>query len=155
MKKRKNLVITYVEIFIVIAILVAIIFGVIKIFFKEYNNEEYKTVKTNMLLIKGQTEVLAQKVEIKEKDAKYIGTKLEKENIDSTVQNLIDNKIIDIESKDSNYYCIDNNNLKELGLGNVTTDNYYIVDYKKNDVIYVNGIKDSEGNMVYKLSDMK
>lgn len=155
MKKRKNLVITYVEIFIVIAILVAIIFGVIKIFFKEYNNEEYKTVKTNMLLIKGQTEVLAQKVEIKEKDAKYIGTKLEKENIDSTVQNLIDNKIIDIESKDSNYYCIDNNNLKELGLENVTTDNYYIVDYKKNDVIYVNGIKDSEGNMVYKLSDMK
>lgn len=155
MKKRKNLVITYVEIFIVIAILVAIIFGVIKIFFKEYNNEEYKTVKTNMLLIKGQTEVLAQKVEIKEKDAKYIGTKLEKENIDSTVQNLIDNKIIDIESKDSNYYCIDNNNLKELGLENVTTDNYYIVDYKKNDVIYVNGIKDSEGNMVYKLSEMK
>ena len=44
--------------------------------------------------------------------------------------------------------------MEELGL-NIKTDNYFIVDYKKNDVIYIEGVENSEGNTVYKLSDMK
>ena len=67
---------------------------------------------------------------------------------------MINNNVIDIDSEDSNYYCIDNSNLQELGL-EIQTDSYYIVDYEQNDVIYVDGIKDSSGNMVYKLSDME
>ena len=74
-----------------------------------------------------------------------------KEYIKSNISNY---NIIDINSKDSNYYCIDNSNLQELGL-EIQTDSYYIVDYEQNDVIYVDGIKDSSGNMVYKLSDME
>ena len=108
-----------------------------------------------MLSIQGKTEVIAQKVEIKEKGAKYIGTKLADKEIDEKLQNLIDNKIIDLESKKSNYYYLDNENLKELGLENISIDDYYIVDYKKNDIIYVNGIEDEDGNVVYKLSDME
>lgn len=154
MKKKKSLVVTYIKIFIVIAIIAVGIYFAIKFFNKEYNSEEYKTIKTDMLLIQGQTEVLSQKVEIEDDDAEYIGTKLKEKEVDDNIQNLIDKKIIDLDSDDSNYYCLDNSNLVELGL-NIKTDNYFIVDYKQNDVIYIDGIEDSEGNIVYKLSDMK
>ena len=155
MKKQKSLVITYIKIFIVIAIIAMGIFFAIKFLGKEYNSAEYETVKTNMLLIQGKTEVLSQKVEIKEKDAKYIGTKLKDKEIDDYIQNLIDKEIIDMNSKDSNYYCLDASNLEELGLNNIKTDSYFIVDYKKNDIIYVDGIENSDGDTIYRLSDMK
>ncbi len=154
MKKQKSLVVTYIKIFIVIAIIAVGIYIAIKFFNKEYSSEEYETIKTDMLLIQGQTEVLSQKVEIEDDDAEYIGTKLKDKEIDENIQNLIDKKIVDLDSDDSNYYCLDNSNLEELGL-NIKTDNYFIVDYKKNDVIYIEGVENSEGNTVYKLSDMK
>ena len=155
MKKKKSLVVTYIKIFIVIAIIAVGIFFAIKFFSKEYNSAEYETIKTDMLLIQGKTEVLSQKVEIKEKDAKNIGTKLKDKEVDSTIQNLIDKKIIDMDSKDSNYYYLDDSNLAELGLNNIQLDSNFIVDYKKNDIIYVKGIENADGNIIYKLSDMK
>lgn len=155
MKKRKSLVVTYIKIFIVIAIIVVGIILALKFLNKEYNSQEYETIKTDMLLIQGQTEVLAQKVAIEDDDAEYIGTKLEDKEIDETIQNLIDKEIVDLDSEDSNYYCLDNSNLEELGLEDVRTDNFFIVDYKQNDIIYIDGIEDAEGNIVYKLSDMK
>ena len=102
-----------------------------------------------MLLIQGQTEIIAQKVEIKEKDAKYIGTPIKEKAGDAKIQNLVNSNIIDLESKDSNFYCLNNDNLKELGLDEIQTEDYYIVDYKKNDVIYV------ENDIVYRLSEME
>lgn len=155
MKKRKSLIATYIKILIVVAIIVAGVFFIIRLFNKEYDSQEYETIKTDMLLIQGKTEVISQKVEIEEKGAKYIGTKLKEKEVDEVIQNLIDNEIIDLDSKKSNYYCLDNSDLKELGLEDIKVDDYYIVDYKKNDIIYVNGIKNEEGNLVYKLSDMK
>ena len=155
MKKQKSLVVTYIKIFIVIAIIVVGIIVALKFLNKEYNSQEYETIKTDMLLIQGQTEVLAQKVAIEDDDAEYIGTKLEDKEIDETIQNLIDKEIVDLDSEDSNYYCLDNSNLEELGLEDVRTDNFFIVDYKQNDIIYIDGIEDAEGNIVYKLSDMK
>ena len=155
MIKRKSLFFTYFKILIVIALIVAIILIAIKFINRQYNNQEFENIKTNMLLIKGKTEIISQKVEIKEKDAKYIGTKLKDKEIDDYIQNLIDKEIIDIDSKDSNYYCLDASNLEELGLNNIKTDSYFIVDYKKNDIIYVDGIKNSDGDTIYRLSDMK
>ena len=155
MKTRKNLILTYIKIILVILIIIAGIYFGIKVLSKGYNNEEYETVKTNMLLIQGKTEIIAQKVEIKEEGAEYIGTEIKKKQDDAKIQNLINNNVINLESEDNNYYCIDNANLEELGLDEIKADDYYIVDYKQNDVIYVDGIQDDAGNTVYKLSDMK
>lgn len=152
---RKSVIFTYIKIFLVIAIIGVIIFFGIKFFNKEYDKEEFETVKTNMLLIQAKTELIAQKVDIEEKGAKYIGTKISDKKEDEKIKKLIDNKVIDIDSDKSNYYCIDNNNLNELGLNDVKIEDYYIIDYKKNDVIYIYGIKDSKGNIVYKLSEME
>lgn len=152
---RKNLFIAYIKIIIAILIICVLIYGAIKFLNGEYNNQEYENIKTDMLLIQNKTEVISQKVEIKEKDAKYIGIKIEEKENDEKVQKLINEKVIDLNSKDNNYYCIDNIALKELGLDNVTVNDYYIVDYKKNDVIYIDGIENKDGNTIYKLSEME
>lgn len=149
MKTRKGLLAAYIKIIILIAIIVAAIYGIYKVVSNSYNKEEIETVKTNLLLIQGQTEIIAQKVEIKEKDAKYIGTPIKKKAGDAKIQNLVNSNVIDLESKDSNFYCLNNDNLKELGLDEIQTEDYYIVDYKKNDVIYV------ENDIVYRLSEME
>ena len=135
------------------SMIVAIIYGIVRVLEDKYNEEEFETVKTNMLLIQGKTEVIAQKVDIKEKGAKYIGTKIEEKDNDEKVQNLVNNKIIDLNSKKSEYYCLNNDSLDELGL-NIEVEDYFIVDYKKNDIIYIDGIINKEGNTVYKLSEM-
>ena len=142
-------------IFIVIIIIVGLVYFGIKFFTREYDAEAFETVKTNLLLIQAKTEVIAQKVEIEEEDAEYIGTKIDEKKDDQKIQNLISNNIIDIESEDSNYYCLDNNNLAELELSDIQVDDDFIVDYEQNDIIYVDGIENSEGNTVYKLSEME
>lgn len=152
---RKSLFITYIKIIITILIICGLIYGAIKFLNQEYDNQEYETIKTNMLLIQNKTDTIAQKVEIKEKDVKYVGTKLKEKEDVFNIQKLINSKIIDIDSKDNNYYYLDNSNLKELGLNNIELDACYIVDYKKNDIIYINGIEDNNGNVIYKLSEMK
>lgn len=153
--KKKSVLFTYIKIIIVIGIIIAGVYFGLRIFNKEYDKETFETIKTNMLLIQAKTELIAQKKKIEEDDVKYIGTKISKKKDDPKIKNLIDNKIIDIESKKSNYYCIDNNNLDELGLNDIRIDDYFIVDYKKNDVIYIDGIESREGKIIYKLSDME
>ena len=152
--KKKSLLATYIKIFIVIALMVAAIYALIKFVDNGYNKEMYETIKTNMLLIQGKTEVLAQKVEIEEKGAELVGTKIEEKKEEEPIKKLIEAGIIDIESEDNNYYCLNNEDLKSLGLENITTNSYYIVDYKKNDIIYLDGIQNESGNIVYKLSEM-
>ena len=152
---RKSLLLTYLKIILVIIVILIGVYYLYNFVLKKYNEKEFETVKTNMLLIQAKTELIQQKVEIKEKDAKYIGTQLKEKKDEPAIQNLINNKIIDLESKDSNYYCLDNNNLKELGLEEISVSNYYIVDYKKNDIIYLDGILNENGVVVYKLSEMK
>ena len=154
MKSIKSLLATYIKIIIVILLIAAGIYAVYRLVNKSYNEAEFETIKTDMLSIQVQTETVAQKVEIEEKGAKYIGTKIDDKLEDEKVQNLINNNIIDVESKKSNLYCLDNSNLEELGLSNIKVDSFYIVDYKQNEVIYVDGIQNSNGETVYKLSDM-
>lgn len=154
MKSRKSLLATYIKIIIVILLIAAGIYAVYRLAHKSYNEAEFETIKTDMLSIQVQTETVAQKVEIEEKGAKYIGTKIDDKLEDEKVQNLINNNIIDVESKKSDLYCLDNSNLEELGLSNIKVDSFYIVDYKQNEVIYVDGIQNSNGETVYKLSDM-
>lgn len=152
---RKSLLATYIKILIVIIIIVGIIYLVFRVINNSYNKETFETIKTNLLLIQGKTEVIAQQVEIKAEDAEYIGTKIEEKENDEKIQNLINNNVINLESDDSNYYCLDETNLEELGLSDIKVDSYYIVDYKQNDVIYVDGIENESGNTVYKLSEME
>ena len=88
MKRRKSVLATYIKIIIVILIIGTIVYFAYKFFNNGYDKKEFETIKTDMLLIQGQTEVIAQKVEIEEKGAEYIGTKISEKQEDEKIKNL-------------------------------------------------------------------
>ena len=153
MKKRKSLFATYIKIIIVILMLIAVIYIAYHFLNKGYDQTTFETVKTDMLLIQGQTEVIAQKVEIKE-SKEFIGTKIGEDIENDKIKKLIQKGIIDIKSKEHNYYLLNKNDLIKLGLGELKSNDYYIVDYKKNDVVSVEEIYKQDGSVVFKLSEM-
>lgn len=147
---------TYAKTFFIILLIIAIVIGVVYYLKNEYNIEQLETLKTNMLLIEGKTKIVAEKVKIKEKDATYVGTKIEKETEDEVIKNLQEKGIIDLNAEDVNYYILEQSHLEELGLSNIKLEEgYYIVEYSSNEIIYSEGVEDEEGNVFYKLSEFQ
>ena len=144
----------YAGILFIILVIGIIIYGVLKYAKKEVDSEQFETTKTDMLLIEAKTSIVAQKVKIKEKDAKYIGNKIENDE-NEDIKKLEEHGIIELK-KENNYYILDDNNLDELELSvrNQKQGNY-IVEYNSNEIIYTSGIKDKDGNILYKLSDIE
>lgn len=144
----------YAGILFIILVIGIIIYGVLKYAKKEVDSEQFETIKTDMLLIEAKTSIVAQKVKIKEKGAKYIGNKIENDE-NEDIKKLEENGIIELK-KENNYYILDDNNLDELELSvrNQKQGNY-IVEYNSNEIIYTSGIKDKDGNILYKLSDIE
>ena len=144
----------YAGILFIILVIGIIIYGVLKYAKKEVDSEQFETIKTDMLLIEAKTSIVAQKVKIKEKDAKYIGNKIENDE-NEDIKKLEEHGIIELK-KENNYYILDDNNFDELELSvrNQKQGNY-IVEYNSNEIIYTSGIKDKDGNILYKLSDIE
>lgn len=144
----------YAGIIFIILVIGIIIYGVLKYAKKEVDSEQFETIKTDMLLIEAKTSIVAQKVKIKEKDAKYIGNKIENDE-NEDIKKLEEQGIIELK-KENNYYILDDNNLDELELSvrNQKQGNY-IVEYNSNEIIYTSGIKVKDGNILYKLSDIE
>ena len=144
----------YAGIIFIILVIGIIIYGVLKYAKKEVDSEQFETIKTDMLLIEAKTSIVAQKVKIKEKDAKYIGNKIENDE-NEDIKKLEEQGIIELK-KENNYYILDDNNLDELELSvrNQKQGNY-IIEYNSNEIIYTSGIKDKDGNILYKLSDIE
>ena len=147
---------TYVKILFFIGVIIAIIYGVGYFLKNEYDDEQFETIKTNMLVIEAKTKMVAEKIKMKEKDAVYIGKKVEEEKDDEDIKKLQENGIINLEEKNNIYYILRKNDLEELGLTTVNLEGgYYIVEYNSNEIIYTKGVKDKSGNLLYKLSDME
>lgn len=154
--KAKHIIWTYTKILIVIAMIAAIVWGAIQYLQKEYKEENFETIKTNMLLIQAKIQVVAEKKAMKEKGADYIGKPIIEMAEDEKVKELIKKDIIDPNAKKSEYYILTNEDLVQLELQNIQLeDAYYVVDYKTDEVIYTEGITDLQGNVVYKLSEIK
>ena len=147
---------TYVKILFFIGIITAIICGVGYFLKNEYDNEQFETIKTDMLLIEAKTKIVAEKIKMKEKDAVYVGKKIEEAKDDEDINKLQESGIINLEEKNNEYYVLEKRNLEELGLTAINLEaGYYIVEYNSNEIIYAKGIKDKNGNVLYKLSDIE
>ena len=152
---RKGYIATYAKTFFIILIIIAIVVAVGSYLRKQYGVEQTKDIKTDMLLVQGKIKILSEKVKIKEKGVKYIGTKLEDVKGNEDIKLLIEKKIIEIDAKDAKYYVLNNDDLKKLELENINLDEgVYIVDYKTDEIIYSKGVVTEEGNILYKLSEM-
>lgn len=147
---------TYVKILFFIGIIIAIIYGAGYFLKNEYDDEQFETIKTDMLLIEAKTKIVAEKIKMKEKDAIYVGKKIEEAKDDEDIKKLQESGIINLEEKNNVYYILEKSNLEELGLTAVNlAEGYYIVEYNSNEIIYAKGIKDKDGNILYKLSDIE
>lgn len=147
---------TYVKILFFIGIIIAIIYGAGYFLKNEYDDEQFETIKTDMLLIEAKTKMVAEKIKMKEKDAVYVGKKIEEAKDDEDIKKLQESGIINLEEKNNEYYILEKSNLEELGLTAVNlAEGYYIVEYNSNEIIYAKGIKDKNGNVLYKLSDIE
>ena len=94
---RKSLAFTYVKIFIAIILIALVIYFAINFVRKGYNEEEFETVKTDMLALQGKIEILSQQVETETEDVEYVGTEIKQKENEPQIQNLINNNIIDIK----------------------------------------------------------
>lgn len=150
---KKGYIKVYLHILFILAIVIVTIMATLHVVKNSYDKEKFETLKTDMLLIQAKISLVAEKVNIKEKDAKYIGTKVSDLKEDSRINTLKKKEIIDTESKGNLYYLLEKSNIEELGLNNI--EGTYIVDYKTNEVICIEGITDENGNVLYKLSDIE
>lgn len=147
---------TYIKTLFIILLICAIAITVGYYVKDEYDVEKLETIKTNMLLIEAKTKIIAEKVKIEEEGAKYIGEEIKKDTQDEKILELQEKEIININSKKKKYYKLNKENLVELGLENIALDNeYYIVEYNINEIIYPNGVQDENGNILYKLSEFQ
>lgn len=124
---------------------------------KQMQMAKLEGLKTNMLLIQAKTNVIAQDVEMKVENATLKGTKLADMKEDEIIKSFLEKGVIDENSEDSDFYVLKDQDIKDLGLENVEIEDgsYYIVDYKKNDIITTNGFEASDKNMYYKLSELE
>lgn len=153
---RKEYVKTYVKTLVIILVLAAIICGVGYFFKNEYDDEQFETMKTDMLLIEAKTKILAQRVKMKEKDVTYVGKKIEEAKEEEIIKTMQEKQVINLEEKKNKYYILEKEHLEELGLTiTLPEEGYYIVEYDKNEIIYTKGIEDKNGNILYKLSELE
>lgn len=155
LKKEDGL--TYIAMIFIIVLISLIVFAVIYFARMQISKENLETLKTNLLLIQGKVELVSQHVDMKEKDAKLTGTKLADMKEDEVIKAFLEKQIIDSESKDSDFYVLKEQDLKDLELSNIQMESgmYYIVDYKTNDIITTKGYTATDGQTYYKLTDIE
>lgn len=147
---------THIKTFLILIIAIIAVIGGIYFFRDKYDGEKFETVKTNMLLIEAKTKIIGEKVKIKEKNAKYVGKKIDELKEEEKIKVLIDNGIIKLDEKDVKYYVLEKSDIESIGLNNISMDDeYYIVEYTSNEIIYSEGIEKEEGKRLYKLSEIK
>ena len=147
MKKENGLgIISIILIIIVIAGIVTV-----SVFFinKKIDDSKESDIKANMLLIEGATKVLKQNSIVQKNTDMFVGTKISEMPDDELINNFKALNIIE-ESQYEKYYCLNNENLKQLKLDiENEEDSYYLVNYDEDIIIITKGY---EGK--YKLSEI-
>ena len=136
MKKITKLIITVISIIAVISI--AVYFSI-----NEYKDNDLKNISTNLLQIQAKTKNIKEKTIVEKNENLYIGQSITDELIEKFSLNT-ENEIRLLTKEDLNM----------LGLQNIKEDKKYIVDYDDGEVYYIDGYKNSEGEIFYKLSDI-
>lgn len=157
MKIKQNKGITMIS--LVMIVIIMIILASITAY--EANNliniAKVQSVTTDLLLIQAKVRIINEQVVFEndeEKQKELLKGTLLSENTDM-VDLMKDNGIIDDSDNIEKYYILSQEDLDGMGLDTINASEGYIVDYDSEEVIYVTGVKDQDGNFLYKLSEMK
>ena len=114
-----------------------------------------QSVTTDLLLIQAKVRIINEKVIFendKENTELYVGDKLSN-NVE--ILNKLKNKgVLTQDETGEKYYILSQSHLASMGLDTLSEEDGYIVNYETEDVIYVKGVKNTEGKYLYKLSEM-
>mgnify|MGYP000066630008 CR=1 FL=1 len=155
MKNEKGM--TYIMLLIMIVLIILMIVGVFYFLQKKYIEGEIENVKTDMLLIQGNIKLLSEKNVAKKEDATLQGRKVSENKDDEKVKQLLQKGIIEEQEENfAEYYILEEQQLRDMGLDtvNLKEGNYFIVNYKTDEVITTNPIR-VDKNEYYKLSELK
>ncbi len=137
--------ITAIKLIFTIIILAVIISGIVFIVKKLWQDTSVKDIGTDLLYIKAKCKIIHDK-NIIDKNEKLLG-----ENIKEYNEN---EKINEIVSQSDKWYRLSQQDLETIGLGDLKTEDGYLVNYEEEDVIYAKGIQEN-GQIYYKLSELE
>lgn len=124
--------ITAIKLIFTIIILAVIISGIVFIVKKLWQDTSVKDIGTDLLYIKAKCKIIHDK-NIIDKNEKLLG-----ENIKEYNEN---EKINEIVSQSDKWYRLSQQDLETIGLGDLKTEDGYLVNYEEEDVIYAKGYK--------------
>lgn len=134
MKRHIKLIITIIV--IVILIVVAVIIGT-----KQYKNNDFKNLSTNLLQIQAKAKNIKEKCVVENNENLLIGQEVPNDITENLkIENTNKIRLLTLED------------LNMLGLSNIKEDRKYIVDYESGEVYYIDGFKTEEGEVYYNLS---
>lgn len=154
MKSQKGM--GHLMLIICIAIILALIVGIIYVVKETIEKEKLETYQTNMLLIQGKVKVISNEATIQKNEELLKGRKLEESIEEEQIKSLLENNIISKEEENfAKYYILEQSHLEEMGLKNIKLkEGYFIVNYNTDEIIYSKGIKIGK-DTYYKLSELK
>lgn len=154
MKSQKGM--GHLMLIICIAIILALIVGIIYVVKETIEKEKLETYQTNMLLIQGKVKVISNEATIQKNEESLKGRKIEEVIEEEQIKSLLENNIISQEEENfSKYYILEQSHLEEMGLNNIKLkEGYFIVNYNTDEIIYSKGIKIGK-DTYYKLSELK
>ena len=139
---------------VVLGILATIAIGEVGDLMNQVNKE---TISTDLLLIQAKAKVLNEKATFNSDESLLKGQKLDEITGNQAVEELISKGVLNTsEEHYDKYYIWDKQTLDELELTieNMEDNDFFIVNYETEEVIYPKGYKHSDGNIYYKLSEI-
>lgn len=112
---------------------------------------QLQTISTNMMLIQVKIKTIAEQAKFNKDTSNYKGILVSEVSGNSKIDKLVNDKIIDDVAKS---YILSKEDLSSMGLEKIDIDDGYVVNYETSEIIYVKGFE-NEGNIYYKLSDLK
>lgn len=137
---------SFIKFIVIIVILVGVIIWGTQLIIKEADSKKLETISTDMLLIQAKAKVIFETYHVDNSNG-LKGRKVEN-NAELELFGINDN---------GNYYIWDKEILNELGLKEVQLeeDDFYIVNYDSEEVLFSKGHKEKDGNIYFKLTDIK
>lgn len=135
---------TPIKLIFTVIILVVIIVCVVLVAKRLWDDNSVTDIKTDLLYVQAKSKGIHDK-SLVDSNQKLLGEE---------INEFADNQTIhDIVSQEDKWYKLSQDDLNQIGLGNLNADDGYIVNYEKEEVIYVRGIEENN-QTYYKLSDV-
>lgn len=141
MKKNKG--ITLVSLIITVVLLILLAGTTTYVVDRITKTMNVENVKTDLLLIQAQIKTIAEKNNFNSEENPLIGT-----------LSSIDTEKYGVEAE-RDYYLLSQEDLKTMNLENIEYDNGYYVCYDTEEVIYIKGVKNNNGDILYTLTQIK